>query len=216
MSAEGGKEPVDADSLERGMQALTTQHFTLQSARAMSVADANGRAALFMTTLSATVVALALVANAQGVDDTFFLFAVPLLLAVFILGVSSYARVLQTAIEDLFHERAIERIHRFYARVAPVGDLLQTGPPGHTPGTLGHEDKALLWHLLSHTATAVAAVDSLVLGTLGGLGVGALGNEGTVGEVAAACSLAAVTFGLFMWHHAARWRASTRLLPPLE
>ena len=45
------------------MQALTTEHFTLQTARAVAVNEGNGRTALYIGALSSTLVALALVAQ---------------------------------------------------------------------------------------------------------------------------------------------------------
>ena len=41
--------------------ALTTEHFTLQTARSATIADNNGRSALYLTTVSSAVVALAFI-----------------------------------------------------------------------------------------------------------------------------------------------------------
>jgi hypothetical protein len=45
------------------LQALTTEHFTLQTARAVAVIEGNGRTALYVGALSSTLVALALAAQ---------------------------------------------------------------------------------------------------------------------------------------------------------
>jgi hypothetical protein len=41
------------------LQALTTEHFTLQTARSATLMETNGRSALFLSTVSSVVVALA-------------------------------------------------------------------------------------------------------------------------------------------------------------
>ena len=43
------------------LMALTTEHFTLQTARSATIADNNGRSALYLTTVSSAVVALAFI-----------------------------------------------------------------------------------------------------------------------------------------------------------
>ena len=48
------------------MNALVTEHFVLQSAASTTVSEAAGRAALYMTTLSSTVVAMAFVTDARS------------------------------------------------------------------------------------------------------------------------------------------------------
>jgi hypothetical protein len=54
---------ADQPSLElerqrRRLQTLTTEHFTLQTARSATITDSNGRSALYLATVSSAVVAL--------------------------------------------------------------------------------------------------------------------------------------------------------------
>ena len=46
---------------EQVLQFMTTEHFTLQTAKSATVAEANGRSTLFLSTVSSAVVALAFV-----------------------------------------------------------------------------------------------------------------------------------------------------------
>ena len=92
------------------LQALTTEHFTLQTARSATIADSNGRSALYLSTVTGAVVALAFIGQVAHVGQVFFLFALALLPALIVLGVLTYLRLVQTAIEDLFYARAINRI----------------------------------------------------------------------------------------------------------
>jgi hypothetical protein len=96
----------EAERHQQLLVALTTEHFTLQTARAATIADSNGRAALYLSTVSGAVVALAFIGQVAHVGKAFFLFALALLPALVLLGVLSYLRLLQTAVEDWFYARA--------------------------------------------------------------------------------------------------------------
>jgi len=94
-----------ADPLARqlAVTALTTEHFNLQSARMGTITEANGRATLYLGTLSSAVIAIAFVGQANQLGDTFYLFALTLLPPVFLLGVFSFLRLVQTSIEDMVY-----------------------------------------------------------------------------------------------------------------
>src|ERR1044071_5368086 len=97
----------EAERQQQLLQALTTEHFTLQTARAATIADSNGRAALYLSTVSGAVIALAFIGQVAHVGKVFFLFALALLPALVLLGVLTYLRLLQTAVKDLYYARAI-------------------------------------------------------------------------------------------------------------
>jgi hypothetical protein len=101
------------------MQALTTEHFTLQTARAVAVNEGNGRTALYIGALSSTLVALALVAQHSPLGEVFYAVALTVLPAVLFLGVVTYVRVLQSSIEDILYARAINRIRHYYTEIDP-------------------------------------------------------------------------------------------------
>jgi hypothetical protein len=101
------------------MQALTTEHFTLQTARAVAVNEGNGRTALYIGALSSTLVALALVAQRAPLGRVFHAVALTVLPAVLFLGLVTYVRVLQSSIEDMLYARAINRIRHYYTEIDP-------------------------------------------------------------------------------------------------
>jgi hypothetical protein len=101
------------------MQALTTEHFTLQTARAVAVNEGNGRTALYIGALSSTLVALALVAQRSPLGEVFYAVALTVLPAVFFLGLVTYVRVLQSSVEDILYARAINRIRHYYTEIDP-------------------------------------------------------------------------------------------------
>jgi hypothetical protein len=102
------------------LQALTTEHFTLQTARAVAVNEGNGRTALYVGALSSTLVALALVAQRSPLGEVFFVVALTVLPAVFFLGLVTYVRVLQSSVEDIIYARAINRIRHYYTEIDPT------------------------------------------------------------------------------------------------
>src|ERR671914_552552 len=102
------------------LQALTTEHFTLQTARAVAVNESNGRAALYIGALSSTLVALALVAQRSPLGEVFFVVALTVLPALFFLGLVTFVRVLQSSIEDLIYARAINRTRHYYTEIDPA------------------------------------------------------------------------------------------------
>ena len=201
------------------LQALTTEHFTLQTARSATIADSNGRSALYLSTVSGAVVALAFIGQVAQVSQPFFLFALALLPALFLLGVLIYLRLLQCAIEDLFYARAINRIRRYYLGLGPDAArwflLAGHDDPAGAMASMGLS--ATRRHLLSHTATMVAVVASIIGGAFVALAAGALGvgrlpvaASATVGVLVALASTA-----LFWRHQARRWHAAEQAVQPL-
>ena len=71
------------------VQILTTEHFTLQSARAAATMESSSRSALFLTVLSAALVALALAAQVASMEEV-------LLLALLALGVVFFLGLVTT------------------------------------------------------------------------------------------------------------------------
>ena len=119
MSAQPIAPTSQPDQRQAFMQALTTEHFTLQTARAVAVNEGNGRTALYIGALSSALVALALAAQRSPLGEVFFVVALTVLPAVFFLGLVTYVRVLQSSIEDIIYARAINRIRHYYTEIDP-------------------------------------------------------------------------------------------------
>jgi hypothetical protein len=215
----------DSERQRQLLQALTTEHFTLQTARSATIADSNGRSALYLATVSSAVVALAFIGQVDRLGRAFHLFALALLPALVLLGMLTYLRLVQTAIEDLFYARAINRIRRHYVDLDPeaarwfvlcgfddpAGVLAAMGL--HSPGSAAPSHG----HLWSHAATMVAVVTSIIAGVGAALAANAVG----AGRVPVAAS---ATFGVvvtvagaagFGWHQLRRWRAAEASVPSL-
>jgi hypothetical protein len=102
---EAGERPLAVNGDQRLLQALTTEHFTLQTARSATIMETNGRSTLFLSTVSSAVVALAFIGQVADDSQPFFLFALAVLPTLFFLGLLTYLRLAQNAGEDLLYSR---------------------------------------------------------------------------------------------------------------
>ena len=80
---------------------VTTEHFTLQGARAATIAESTGRATMFLGAVSGGLVALGLFATATRVGSAFYAFGLIVLPTLAFIGLVTFERVLQSGIEDL-------------------------------------------------------------------------------------------------------------------
>src|SRR5215212_2711603 len=109
--------PSDKATPQQILQFMTTEHFVLQTAKSATVAESNGRSALFIGALSSSVVALAMVAQVSGIGEAFFIFALVLLPSLFFLGTVTFQRLVQSGIEDYILARGVNRIRHYYVEL---------------------------------------------------------------------------------------------------
>jgi hypothetical protein len=212
--------PGDPSAL---LTALTTEHFTLQSARFSTISDSVGRSTLFLSTVSSVVVALAFIGQVSRVGEPFRLFALILLPALFVLGWLTYLRLIESAIEDAFTARAINRIRHYYTQLDPerAAYFLLAGQDDLAGVMANTGRRASRWHLLSHTATVVLVVTSLIGGVFVALALGAALPDAPVGLPAVAGAVVALGLaGAFLLHQSRSWHRSQEtvvsLFPTLE
>lgn len=98
---------------------MTTEHFTLQSARGIINSEIVARVNMYFVTLSSLIVALAFLAQIEGMRDVLLFFSSVAFPALLILGFTSFARIRQLGTVDFVYLRAINRVRRFYADQAP-------------------------------------------------------------------------------------------------
>jgi len=193
---------------------LTTEHFTLQTARSTTVSESSGRATLFLASVTGSVVALAFVGQVSRTGPAFTLFAMALFPTLLLLGLVTYWRLLQSAVEDLTYGLAINRIRAFYLTLDPVAaDYLVMSSDDTRAGVLHNMGMhSSRWHLLSHSATVIIVVDAVLAGTLAGLASALLGGV-RLGTAAATGAVAAVTvLALLLLHQARCWSAANTSL----
>ena len=164
-------EKNDKTTRQQILQFMTTEHFTLQTARAGTVAEANGRASLFTGAVSSGVVALAFIGQVSGISETFFLFALVLFPSLIFLGFVTFDRVLQTALEDWIYSCEINRIRHYYAEIAPeMKRYFIESTHDDAPGVLQAIGiKPATWQYFLTGSGMVGVINSVLVGVFAGI-----------------------------------------------
>jgi len=156
------------------MQAITTEHTALQSARSSTISESAARSGLYLTTLSSAVVALALVGQVSKFGAAFLTFALAILPVVFFLGLVTYGRLLQTGVEDVIYARAIGRIHRVYEGIDPDQAQYFQQTQIDQIGLRAVGLFRLRWQQFLASAAAIAVVNAVVGGAFIAIVAGAI------------------------------------------
>jgi hypothetical protein len=202
---------VAGDTSPTLVSIMTTEYYTLQMGRAMTVADTNGRASLFLGAVSTSLIALAFVGgmshSSAGLGQAFYVFGLVLLPSLLFLGLVTFERVLQSAIEDAVYARGSNRIRHLYVELAPEMRpyfILSI-----------HDDEAAVmanmamrwswWQTFLTTAGTIAVLNSVLLGAFLGLLLAALFGLplGVCASVGGGAFLASV--GTHQWYQRRRW-----------
>jgi hypothetical protein len=162
------------EELDRGplLTALTTEHFTLQGARASTVSESSARAALYVGAVSSALIALGFIGQASRFGGPFDAFALVVLPTVYLLGLFTFARLVQSSVEDLFYGRAINRIRGFYLQLAgPEARYFMLTGRDDVFGVLANMGlgKPSRWQLFLTLASMIAVLNSVVGGTTSAL-----------------------------------------------
>ena len=150
---------------------LTTEHFTLQGARAGTITESLGRSTIYLGSLSASLVALALILQGGRAVDDFRLFALVILPALVFLGTVTFVRVLETGIEDAIYAQAINRIRHYYLELAG-DDARYFVLGGHDDMRGGLANMGLSpspWRPFFSISSVIALINSMVAGALLGI-----------------------------------------------
>jgi hypothetical protein len=110
-----GMAEIDRQQL---LTALTTEHFGLAGTRAQVTGESSARAALYISAVSSTLVALGFIGQISEVGDTFNVFALTALPTLYVLGVFTFVRTVESGVEDMMMGRAINRIRNYYLQIA--------------------------------------------------------------------------------------------------
>jgi hypothetical protein len=147
---------------------LTTEHFTLQSGRQLCLQDMQGRSSMFLTIVSASLIAIGFFGTATHFGDAFVVFVLALLTSLWVLGFFTFVRILQAAVEDVIISFGIARIRHRYAEIAPnLRPLLVRSINDDFRGInaeMGSDQK--WWQRLMPTYVVISFVTSIVSGAL--------------------------------------------------
>ncbi len=160
----------------RRAQLLATEHWSLLATRSMSWNEAFARTAMFLSTLSAATVALALAGPAMSFGSAFPLFALIVLSVALFLGIATYVRLLQVNNEDLYWVAGMNQLRGAYTRLAPgierdfvSGHTLDTEGFARTFGAVDVTSDVSPLHMLLTTPAVVGVISSAIAGVMAGL-----------------------------------------------
>jgi hypothetical protein len=162
------------------------------------------RTSIFLTLLSASIVALALAADATGFGSRTTTLALVLLPVVLLLGLATYVRLVQINTEEVRTVLAMNRLRRAYLTMDPALEpYLSTGHHDDEHGLAatylmaGPRDLRPFAHFLVTTPTIVAAVDAALAAVIVVLAVRAAEASTAAAVVAGTLAFAGVLGALF-------------------
>jgi len=113
-------EPVVSLHDPRAIQIMSTEHWSLLASRSLAYNEAFIRGGMFLTFLSMSFVALALLAQGMAFDDQFLTVAAILLAFDLVIGLATYGRINGANVDDLRAVYGMARIRHGYTEAAPV------------------------------------------------------------------------------------------------
>jgi hypothetical protein len=193
-------EPAQQTAL---LSALTTEHFVLQTANNSTYAEASARSTLYVMALSSSLVALGFVASSSEVVIPFAAIVLPV---VFVLGIFTVARLVETALESMQCLHGIARIRGYYRTLGPEaaihfspqnGRWPEVEPPSLRLGTA--------FAFFGTTASMIAVINNAVAGVGIALLARSLGPTAP-SWLAVAAGIAGTLILTWLFYTYQRWR----------
>ena len=183
---------------------LAAEQWSLIAARSLIWNEAQSRATVFLTVLSASIIALALAADATGFGAETTTLALVLLPVVLLLGIAAYVRMVQINTEEFQLVLAMNRLRRAYLVLEPgLERYLTTGHHDDERGVIAtymfdHPTRHWLWaHFLVNTPTIIATVDAALAAAIVVLGLHAIEAPRAIAVVGGAAAFLVVWGTLF-------------------
>lgn len=203
----------DKESRAVLMSALTTEHFVLQTAANATVSDAAARSSLYVFSLSSSLVAMGFASRSREVFVPFIAIVLP---AVFVLGVLTVLRLVDSAPENMHFLAGIARIRSHYRTLTPEAPLLFAAHHGRWPEAKSDPSLRLgrFMAFLSTSASMIAFINSVVAGVGVALLAGArLGAEKAHLAVSIGVASAIGLIAVFVVYERWRFRVFDRIEP---
>jgi hypothetical protein len=191
---------------------VTTEHFTLQGARSSTIAEATGRASMFLGAVSGGLVGLGLLATAAGVGAAFYAFGLILLPTLAFVGLVTFDRALQSGMEDYDYAHRIARLRGYYFEYAPeLVDYLLSVPPGQRMRIQGLRGGP--WQGFLTVAGMVGVVTAVLAGSAAGLLAAVVSGQLLVAALLAGVLVAVAVLVVLMRFQTAAWDRAGKASP---
>ncbi|MCO1594336.1 hypothetical protein M8C17_04080 [Micromonospora sp. RHAY321] len=155
----------DSEREQALLTALTTEHYALETARSGTIAEATGRATIFLSVLSAALIGLGFVATNEKLVRPYLGAVLPTLV---VIGVLTFLRLVETTVENSLDLWRIQRIRAYYHhRFAGQHDFFADAVADE--GTMRSAWNLVgigrgRWEFMLTTAALVGAVNALLVG----------------------------------------------------
>ena len=198
------------------VQILATEHWSLLATRSMTWNEVFSRASMFMTVLSAAVVALALVAQATAFGPGLRVFALLLLPVVLLVGLATVIRLGDANTDDFGLVLGMNRLRHAYLELAPELEpyfvTAQHDDPVSIMQSYGMGSRPGIGRFLAGTPNVVGAINVVVAGVLAALIAQTLGAPDMIADAAGVvvALLMAVGQGMLAFRMVSRARRTHR------
>lgn len=185
-------------------QVLATEHWSLLATRSMTWSEVMSRITIHLTVTSASLVVLALVAQATGFGTGFRVMAIGLAAYSLVLGTLTAARVHNASHDDAAMVLGMNRLRAAYVDLDPgIAPYLVAGTTTDRDGLmqtyLMGARRSTFSHVVASTAMFMNAVNTMVAGTLGALVAYAVGAGPVVTSVAGVLTALAHLGAMVEW-----------------
>jgi hypothetical protein len=155
-------------------QILATEHWSLLATRSMTWSEVMSRIVIQLTVMSAALVVLALIVQANGFGIAFKVLSIALAAAILILGTLTAIRVHNASADDAAMLVGMNRLRAAYVDLDPgIEPYLVTSRYDDTAGVMASYlmgvRRSVVSHIVGSTSMFVNVVNAIVAGTLGGL-----------------------------------------------
>jgi hypothetical protein len=195
---------------------LTTEHFTLQSGRQLCLQDMQGRSTMFLTAVSASLIAIGFFGTATHFGGGFVVFVLALLASLWVLGFFTFVRIIQAAVEDVIICFGIARIRHRYVEIAPnLSDSFVRSIHDDFRGInaeMGSDQS--WWQRLMPTYVVISFVASVICGAAVGFALGEIFRVTPQVQAAVAIATFAINAIGFRIIASRLWSSIRRGFPP--
>lgn len=157
------------------VQILATEHWSLLATRSMTWNESFSRSSMFLATLSGSIVALALVAQATSFGPEFLVAALVILPVILFIGLATFVRLVAVNGEDVLWVQGMNRLRHAYLELAPdIEQYLVSGWHDDEAGVLRTFGASPTGHPIHHhvfvtTPAVVGTVDAVLGASVAGI-----------------------------------------------
>ncbi|HEV7705628.1 MAG TPA: hypothetical protein VGO46_15125 [Gemmatimonadaceae bacterium] len=196
--------------------ALTTEHFVLQTAASSTIAEAGARSTLYVMALSSALVALGFASQSPSVFLPFALVALP---GIFVLGIFTVVRLVDTTLENQQYLTGIARIRNYYKSLSPEAANYLRADTARWPEAFIVPSlmRGRFFAMFGTTSVMIAFLNNLVAGaaiTLAAIAI--FGRERFGIAIGAGIVTALIFMAVFMWYQNRRFEGLQRAFDAAE